>query len=127
MIVGAEYVWLMLLGFAVSLIILTGSTSPALAMGILVAYLGIVFAGVAGNRLRSLRTLKPPRLIAATRATSAARQAAQRARNPPDCFGSHLTDIGMIVNDRQRDGQWSRHLAQSRFDGRWRDPAVHRH
>ena len=108
------YVWLMLLGFAVSLIILTGSTSPELAMGILVAYLGIVFAGVAGNRLSSLRTLKPPRLMAATRATSAARQAAQRARTRPDYNTDHtLTDIGLIVNDRQRDGQWSRHLAQS--------------
>jgi hypothetical protein len=108
------YVWLMLLGFAVSLIILTGATSPELAMGILVAYLGIVFAGVAGDRLRSLRMPKPPSLIAATRATPAARKAAQRARTRPDYNTDHtLTDIGMIVNDRQRDGQWSRHLAQS--------------
>src|SRR5262249_41944545 len=43
----------------------------------------------------------------------AARQATQRARSRPT-YGNDaaLTDVGMIVNERRRDGQWNRHLAQ---------------
>ncbi len=111
------YIWLGLLGIAVTLIVLAGAVgtttmSSGLALGIVVAYLGVVFAALAGNRLRTLQASLPP-LVLNSKITPAARRAAQRARSRSDYASDViLTDIGLIINERRRDGQWNRHLAQ---------------
>jgi hypothetical protein len=115
----ATYIWLVLLGLAVGLIALasTGTpdsmpaVNPALALVLLIGYIMLSVATLANMRLQTLR-LNMPRL-SMTRMTPAARKATQRARSRSDMpVDSTLTDLGLIVNERRRDGQWKRRLAQ---------------
>jgi hypothetical protein len=111
------YIWLLMLGVAVSLIVLAGAIgstalSAELALGIVVVYLGMVFAALAGNRFRGLQSSLPP-LVLNAKTTPAARRAVQRARSRSSYSSEYvMTDIGLIINERRRDGQWNRHLAQ---------------
>ncbi len=111
------YIWLLMLGVAVAFILLAGALGTAalsaeLAFAILAAYLALAFTAVAGDRLRTLQMPVPNLRMA--RATPAARRAAQRARSRPNYNADHaVTDIGLIVNQKRRDGQWDRRLAQS--------------
>jgi hypothetical protein len=111
------YIWLVMLGVAVGLIVLAGAIgstalSAELALGIVVVYLGMVFAALAGNRMRALQNALPP-LVLNAKTTPAARRAVQRARSRSSYASDFLlTDVGLIVNERRRDGQWNRHLAQ---------------
>src|SRR5258708_5633996 len=111
------YLWLLMLGAAIGIIVLAGALGTApmsgpVAIGLMAIYLFLVFATLAQLNLSSMRVAMP-RFSAAARMTSAARRAAQRARAQSNIVAEQtLTDIGLIVNERQRNGQWARHLAQ---------------
>jgi hypothetical protein len=112
------YIWLMMLGVAVALVVLAGALGTAalsaeVAIAIMAAYVAMALVAVAGNRLQHLQVPRP-NLRAAVRTTPAARRATQRARSRPGYNADHaITDIGLIVNQKRRDGRWERHLAQS--------------
>src|SRR5258706_1403855 len=112
------YIWLLMLGFAVALVVLAGALGTAtgisaqLAFVLVAGYLLLALASLARFALPKVN-LSMPRISSAIRMTPAARQATQRVRNRPNfAHDAALTDIGMIINERRRDGQWNRHLAQ---------------
>ena len=113
------YVWLAMLGFAVTLVvaaIAAGSVAlgAEFAVALVLAYMGVAFVALAGNRIRNFRLPSAPALLSAARVSPAARRATQRARSRPGYYAeAMLTDVGLIVNARRSDGRWDRHLAQS--------------
>jgi hypothetical protein len=110
-------IWLVLLGIAVALIALGSIFDPTavnaqVATILLAAYAGVAGVALIGDRLRHVK-LEMPRINVPIRMSPAARKATQRARGRSDySLTTTLTDVGMIVNERSRDGQWNRHLAQ---------------
>src|SRR5258706_8977922 len=111
------YVWLMLMGLAVLLVILGGAfgtataVTPQMALTLLSVYTLIAAAAVANFEWWRLR-FSLPHFSAPVRMTPAARKATQRAHSRVSPGDAALTDIGLIVNERRDDGQWKRHLAQ---------------
>src|SRR5690349_2544687 len=111
------YIWLLLLGLVVGFVVLAGvvgaaAISAELALAIGAIYLGLVAFAVGGNVVRNMQLPKPA-LRMPVRMTPAARKATQRARTRPGYSADNtLTDVGMIINERQPDGKWNRHLAQ---------------
>lgn len=120
----AQTIWLALMGVVVALISLASvsggaAISPAVAFGLVVTYLAVLFVTLTsldvrkiGSRLR--QSVTP--VATQSRATSAARRADQRARARADYgFGTDesLVDVGLMINERRRDGSWDRHLAES--------------
>src|ERR1041385_154641 len=112
------YIWLLMLGLAVGIVVLAGALGTAtgitteLAVALVAGYIVLALASLARFALPKVN-LSMPQISSAIRTTPAARQAIQRARNRPT-YGNDatLTDVGMIINERRRDGQWNRHLAQ---------------
>jgi hypothetical protein len=111
------YVWLALLGLAVSLVILGGALYPSAlitaqgALALLAAYALVAAPMVANFELRRLHW-SLPRLSPPVRMTPAARKATQRAHMHQIPGDAAVTDVGLIVNQQRDDGQWMRHLAQ---------------
>ncbi len=111
-----------LLGVLVTLIAFAGvssaALSPVVGFGIVAAYLALAFLlyrraelnALASNVLRHQAALS-----AAARMSGAARRAAERARVHPEAgYETDVTllDVGMLVNERRRDGSWSRRITQ---------------
>ena len=111
------YVWLMLMGLAVALVIMGGAFGTAtavtlqVALTLLGAYALVAAMSVANFEWWRLRYALP-HFSAPVRMTPAARKATQRAHASAAPGDAALTDIGLIVNERRNDGQWKRHLAQ---------------
>src|SRR5450432_2001117 len=109
------YVWLMLLGLAVALVILGGllGTAPlgTPQLALLAVYALVALPTVANFELKRMQ-LSLPRFSAPVRMTPAARKATQRAHTHRSAGDAAVTDIGLIVNEQRDDGQWNRHLAQ---------------
>lgn len=115
----AKFVWLALVGVLVlilSLASVSGSAgiSPVVALGLVMAYLAAAYVMVRGVDLNAFR-----RTVQTTsqtvKMTGAARQATQKARLRPEYgMGSDhaLVDIGMLVNEKRRDGRWDRRIAE---------------
>jgi hypothetical protein len=107
-----------MLGLAVALVVLAGVFGTAtgitaeLAFVLVAGYIGLALASLARFALPQLN-FAVPQISNAIRMSPAARQATQRARGRANYSDdTTLTDIGMIINERRRDGQWNRHLAQ---------------
>lgn len=110
-------IWLALLGAAVGIISIASIFDPTvvnsqIATSLLAMYGGVAGVTLLGERVRNIH-LEMPRLTVPIRMSPAARKATQRIRGRSDYSQvMTLTDIGMIVNERGRNGQWNRHLAQ---------------
>lgn len=118
------YIWLLLLGLAVTLIAAgtVSTTSAPLGFAVVLAYIALVLGTLATSRLRGMRfEFKMPQMMpqmaqmaANARQTPAARKASQRARGRPGYNPDHtVADVGLIVNRRRSDGRWNRYLAQN--------------
>jgi hypothetical protein len=114
---------LVVLGVLVTLIALASVSSAAISLvvgfGMVAAYLVLAFllyrradlGALAEDVLRRKTTL-----TAAARMSGAARRAAERARVHPEAgYGTEVTllDVGMLINERRRDGSWDRRITQS--------------
>ncbi|MBX3080372.1 MAG: hypothetical protein KF716_01990 [Anaerolineae bacterium] len=113
-------VMLGLLGVAVFFVVLgglAGTVPPAIALTAGLAYAAValaVFAKLGPNFLRNRLQEFGPAVTIANRTTAAGRRAAQRARNRGEfSLETNLLDIGLMVNERRRNGQLDRHLAES--------------
>jgi hypothetical protein len=113
-------VMLGLLGVAVFLVVmggLAGTVSAPIALTAGIAYVLVALASLTKlgpNFLRSRLQEIGPAVTIANRTTAAARRAAQRARNRGEfSLETNLLDIGLMVNERRRNGQLDRHLVES--------------
>ncbi|MBX3063180.1 MAG: hypothetical protein KF726_09410 [Anaerolineae bacterium] len=117
--------WLGLIGVGVALVVLGAifnpvAVSPLLAVTVGVAYTLIAWMALAnlrpmelGRQVNQLRNIGPT-LTVAGRVSANGRRAAQRARNRGDfAVDTTLLDIGMVVNERRRNGQLERRIAES--------------
>lgn len=110
------YIWLLMLGLAVGIVLLAGALEAAIsaevALALVIGYIVLAGASLATIALPSLN-VSMPQISSAIRMSPNARQASQRARTRPGFSrDATLTDVGTIINERRRDGQWDRHLAQ---------------
>lgn len=113
---------IVLLGVLVSLIafasVSSAALSPTLGFGMVAAYLVLAFLLYRRADLSALAANLANRqatLTASVRMSGVARRAAERARAHPDAgYGTELTllDVGMLINERRRDGGWDRRIAQ---------------
>jgi hypothetical protein len=106
------------LGVAVFFVILgglAGTVAPAIALTAGIAYAliaAVALSNLRPNLLRDRLQEIGPAVTIANRTTPAARRAAQRARNRGEfSLETNLLDIGLMVNERRRNGQLDRHLA----------------
>jgi hypothetical protein len=130
-----KYVWLGLLGIIVLIVSLASvsgaaTISPAVALGLVVAYIGLLLFSMGSINLSGLgKSVKP--LKVSGRMTPAARRAWQKARTRPE-YGSGaddtLVDIGYLLNERRRDGGWDRRIGTSAsFDDGFLQPYAKLH
>jgi hypothetical protein len=127
-----KYVWLGLLGVVVAIVSLASvagaaSIPPAVALGIVAAYLAVALLSVVKIDLSALTRQAQPGRVSASM-TAAARKAWQRARNRPE-YGmgptDTLVDIGFLVNDKIGDGSWDRRIAAAAsFDDGYVQPYL---
>ncbi|MCS6870866.1 MAG: hypothetical protein RML95_03570 [Anaerolineae bacterium] len=113
---------IVLLGVLVALIALasvsSAALSPVVGFSILVAYLIAAFLLYKRADLSALAEgvqRRQAALAAAARMSGVARRAAERAKSHPESgYGVEviLLDVGMLVNERRRDGSWDRRIAQ---------------
>jgi hypothetical protein len=105
------YVMLGIVGTVAGILAISGSGGPvvgALAVG---GFLALAAAVFANNRLRQLQEAIP-QIAATVNATPAARAAAQRARRLSNyATDETVTDVALIVNDRDRAGRLNRRIA----------------
>lgn len=130
-----KYVWLGLLGVVVLIVSLASvagaaSIPPAVALGIVAAYLAVAFLSLVKIDLSALTQQAKPGRVSASM-TAAARKAWQRARNRPE-YGmgptDTLVDIGFLVNDKIGDGSWDRRIAAAAsFDDGYVQPYLKLH
>lgn len=116
----AKYIWLALLGLMVAALSFasvsgTAAISPVVALGMVVAYIGVLFLALGNIDLSRIgRSMQTSANTA--RMSGAARRAAQKARNRPE-YGlgvpDTLVDIGFLINERRRDGKWDRRIGDS--------------
>lgn len=113
-------VMLGILGVAVFFVVmggLAGTVSPAVALTAGLAYTLVAIAALTRlgpNFLRNRLQEIGPSVTIASRTTAAGRRAAQRARNRGEFnLETNLLDIGLMVNERRRNGQLDRHLVES--------------
>ncbi len=111
-------IWLTLLGLAVVFAVVAGilgmltPTQASLAYLMGMVYVVLALGTFVNLRLQDIR-LSMPRLGVTTRATPAARKASQRAHLKGGMEADALlTDVGLILNQHDADGQLRRHLAQ---------------
>lgn len=108
------YVWMGLIGFVIALAALsTLAAAPALSVLMVGAYLAMLAALFANDRLKQLQSVIPA-LAVTSKTTTAARNAVARARRLSSFTTDEVvTDIGVIINEKDRTGRWTRHIAQS--------------
>ncbi len=91
----------------------TLTEAPVLSVLMVGAYVAMLAAIFANDRLRQLQNMIPT-LAATTKTTSAARNAVARARRLSNyTTDESVTDIGIIINEKDRNGRWTRRIAQS--------------
>ncbi len=117
--------WVGLLGVGVALVVLGAILNPATVSPLLAITVGAAYTLIAwmalsntrpaqlGQQMNQLRNFGPS-LTVAGRISPNARRASQRARNRGDfSVDTTLLDIGMVVNERRRNGQLERRIAES--------------
>lgn len=107
------YIWLGLIGVIVALLTLSGALGAFASILFVGAYLSLLAGVFATERLRQLQNVLPT-LAVNTRTTPAARAAVGRARRLTNYNTDEVvTDVGVIVNEQNKNGRWQRRIAQS--------------
>ena len=107
------YVWLGLMGLVVGLVALSGAVGALVGLLLIAAYAALLAAFLATDRVRQLQTVLPS-LAVSSRVTPAARTAVQRARRLANYNTDEtVTDVGIIVNEKDANNRLNRHIAPS--------------
>jgi len=108
------YVMLGIVGLVAGLVALGGWGGPLIGALVVGGFIALMAATLATNRLSRLREAIP-QIATTARATQNARAATARARRVGGSYMPEevVTDIGLIVNNRDRAGKLTRRLAQT--------------
>lgn len=107
------YVWVALIGLIVGLLALSGTLGALGSVVLVGAYVALLAAIFANSRLKDLQNMIPV-LAASARVTPAARAAVTRARRLSSYNTDEtISDVGIIVNEQDRNRRWTRRIAQT--------------
>jgi hypothetical protein len=102
-----------IVGVVAGIVALSGEGGPLVGLAAVGGFIALLAAVFANTRLRQLQE-RLPQFAATVKATPAARAATARARRIANYAPSEMiTDIALIVNDRDRNGRLSRRIAQN--------------
>jgi hypothetical protein len=102
-----------IVGSVAGILALTGAGGPVLSVLAVVGFLALAGGIFANSRIRQLQEAIP-QIAATAKATPAARAAAQRARRLSNYAPDELiTDVAIIVNDRDRNGRLQRRIGNT--------------
>jgi hypothetical protein len=97
--------WLLIVGVALSLVLMTGEVSTEMGAALLAAYLGLAFIVTRNVPLAALSSRFASQIVREKEPTEVAREAAARAR-ALDNYDAllRLMDVGLIVEELRPDG-----------------------
>lgn len=106
-------VTLAIVGVVAAVVALSGEGGPLVGIAAIGGFVALLAAVFANTRLKELQS-RLPQLAASVKATPAARAATAQARRLTSVTpGELVTDIALIVNDRDRAGRLTRRIAQT--------------
>ncbi len=108
------YIWLAVIGVIAAIVAVSElAVAPALSLLAIGGYIALLSAIFANERLKELQNVLPALAVTA-KITPAARAAVTRARRLSNFNTDEtVTDVGIIVNEKDRNGRWARRMAQS--------------